>query len=158
MIFKKAYALAQEMLRDSGHRADPLSNFELTRLHQVEKRGGGGGAGGGGGGIVQPFQPRDKIPTRPNQARTCALPTTLKRDAQKDWKQASVQEDTASEGERSSSMFVQIMTSSLKSFVLNITLEIQITKSNLMFTICFYAHMHHAAIWETVVFYAIGVG
>jgi hypothetical protein len=64
MIFKKAYALGQEMLRDAGHRADPLSNFELTRLHQVEKRGGGGGAGGGGGGIVQPLQPRDKIPTK----------------------------------------------------------------------------------------------
>ena len=27
-----------------------------------------------------------------------------------------------------------------------------------MLTICFYAHMHHAAIWETVVCYAIGVG
>ena len=57
MIFKKAYALAQEMLRDSGHRADPLSNVELTRLHQVDKRGGGGGGG-------STLQVKEKIPTK----------------------------------------------------------------------------------------------
>lgn len=61
MIFKKAYALAQEMLRDSGHRADPLSNVELTSLHQVGKRGGGGGVGGV---AVTQQQAREKIPTK----------------------------------------------------------------------------------------------
>ena len=61
MVFKKAYSLAQEMLRDSGHRADPLSNVELTRLHQVDKRGGGGG---GGGGTVPPLTGREKIPSK----------------------------------------------------------------------------------------------
>ena len=46
MVFKTAYSLAQEMLRDAGHRADPLSNVELGKLHQVDKsRGGVGGVG-----------------------------------------------------------------------------------------------------------------
>lgn len=37
MVFKDAYTLAQDMLRDAGHRADPLSVGELEKLHQVEK-------------------------------------------------------------------------------------------------------------------------
>ena len=49
----------KEILRDAGNRADPLSNVELTRLDQVDKR-----VGGGGGGIVPPLQGREKIPTK----------------------------------------------------------------------------------------------
>jgi hypothetical protein len=37
MVFKDAYTLAQDMLRDAGHRADPLSVGELEKLHQVDK-------------------------------------------------------------------------------------------------------------------------
>ena len=32
MVFKDAYSLAQDMLREAGHRADPLSIGELERL------------------------------------------------------------------------------------------------------------------------------
>ena len=43
MLFKKAYALTQEMLRDSGHNAVPLSNVER------------------GGGIVPLIQPTEQV-------------------------------------------------------------------------------------------------
>ena len=45
MVFKHAYSLAQEMLRDAGHWVDPLPNVELGKLHQVDKPHGGGGGG-----------------------------------------------------------------------------------------------------------------
>ena len=61
MVFKDAYSLAQEMLRDAGHRADPLSNDELGKLLHGDKPRGGGGGGGGGN---TPRQPREKIPTK----------------------------------------------------------------------------------------------
>jgi hypothetical protein len=37
MVFKDAYTLAQDMLRDAGHRTDPFSVGELEKLHQVDK-------------------------------------------------------------------------------------------------------------------------
>ena len=38
MVFKDAYMLAQDMLRDTSHRADPLYVGELEKLHQVDKQ------------------------------------------------------------------------------------------------------------------------
>jgi hypothetical protein len=32
MVYKEAYSLAQDMLRDAGHRADPLSIGEVEKL------------------------------------------------------------------------------------------------------------------------------
>ena len=68
MVFEVAYKLAQAMLRDSGYRADPLSNEELRKLLQGE------GDNTGNRRFDNKVATKKRLPTKTKKGEDICLP------------------------------------------------------------------------------------